>query len=52
MPDRPLGFPSFDEDQANLLWGIMVSSWAHAPSDRPDSNTIKNRLTGIKLPIA
>ncbi|KAG8776409.1 hypothetical protein FRC12_000918 [Ceratobasidium sp. 428] len=50
IPDRPPKFPSFDEDQADLLWDMMVSSWAHVSSDRPDSNAMRNWLTGIKPP--
>ncbi|KAG9100184.1 hypothetical protein FRC06_004459 [Ceratobasidium sp. 370] len=41
VPNRPKGFPSFEENEANLLWGVLLSCWAYEPSGRPDSGTVK-----------
>ncbi|KAG9101920.1 Adaptor for signal transduction [Ceratobasidium sp. UAMH 11750] len=33
---------------ADLLWGIMLNSWAHEPSNRPDSATISGSLKCVR----
>ncbi|KAG8790135.1 hypothetical protein FRC12_012705 [Ceratobasidium sp. 428] len=48
MPGRPKEFPSFNPDEANQLWAIVVDSCAHDSSDRPGSTTIRDRLQGIR----
>ncbi|KAG8687767.1 Adaptor for signal transduction, partial [Ceratobasidium sp. 394] len=47
-PKRPEKFVSFNIYQADLLWGIMLNSWAHEPSNRPDSATISGSLKCVQ----
>ncbi|KAG8790204.1 hypothetical protein FRC12_012535 [Ceratobasidium sp. 428] len=51
MPERPKTFPSFTQDEAEQLWGIVVDACAHGASDRPDSRTIQRRLRNIRRRI-
>ncbi|KAG8711232.1 hypothetical protein FRC09_020706 [Ceratobasidium sp. 395] len=48
IPERPKIFPSFTQDEAEQLWGIVVDACAHGASDRPDSTTIQCRLHNIR----
>ncbi|KAG9079417.1 hypothetical protein FRC06_007744, partial [Ceratobasidium sp. 370] len=48
IPERPNEFPSFESNEADRLWQIMVGSWAYNPSDRPGSAIIRDGLKGIK----
>ncbi|KAG9080568.1 hypothetical protein FRC06_006410 [Ceratobasidium sp. 370] len=43
IPSRPEELASFAENQADLLWGIMVDTWAYDPSSRPDSVLVRDR---------
>ncbi|KAG8779317.1 hypothetical protein FRC12_024417 [Ceratobasidium sp. 428] len=43
-PERPTNFQSLDEDNANLLWELMVQTWSYDASNRPDSANIRDRL--------
>ncbi|KAG8740547.1 RHO1 GDP-GTP exchange protein 2 [Ceratobasidium sp. 414] len=48
IPERPNVFPSFEGDEADRLWKVMVESWARNPSDRPGSTIIRDRLRSTK----
>ncbi|QRV89056.1 Serine/threonine-protein kinase [Ceratobasidium sp. AG-Ba] len=37
LPMRPKQFPSFGDSEANVLWMLMVETWARIPADRPSS---------------
>ncbi|KAG9082428.1 hypothetical protein FS749_006848 [Ceratobasidium sp. UAMH 11750] len=47
-PGRPEKFVSFNLHQADLLWRILLDSWAFEPSNRPDSRTISGSLKCVK----
>ncbi|KAG8740255.1 hypothetical protein FRC10_004555 [Ceratobasidium sp. 414] len=44
IPSRPEQLAS---TQADLLWGIMVDTWAYDPFRRPDSVVIRDRLQEV-----
>ncbi|QRV76942.1 Tyrosine kinase specific for activated [Ceratobasidium sp. AG-Ba] len=51
IPPRPLGFPSFEIEEADALWDIVTTTWSHEPSNRPEAGTLARQSTqGGKSP--
>ncbi|KAG9100173.1 hypothetical protein FS749_016036 [Ceratobasidium sp. UAMH 11750] len=48
IPSRPEKLVSLIKGQADLLWRIMVDTWAYDPSSRPDSVVVRDRLQKVK----
>ncbi|KAG8696646.1 hypothetical protein FRC08_007020, partial [Ceratobasidium sp. 394] len=48
FPERPKEFPSFERDEPDQLWELMVRTWAYSISDRPDSSAVKDQLKEMR----
>ncbi|QRV99047.1 ICE-like protease (caspase) p20 domain protein [Ceratobasidium sp. AG-Ba] len=48
IPPRPATFPSFGIKEADMLWGLMVDTWAFDPQGRPNSTNVQKRIGEIR----
>ncbi|KAG9080033.1 hypothetical protein FS749_008155, partial [Ceratobasidium sp. UAMH 11750] len=48
FPERPKEFPSFERDEPDQLWELMVRTWAYSISDRPDSSAVKDQVDSLE----
>ncbi|KAG8723456.1 hypothetical protein FRC09_003262 [Ceratobasidium sp. 395] len=47
-PGHPKEFPSFDLNEAEILWNTILGCWAYDSSNRPESHVVQAQLEVVK----
>ncbi|KAH7339121.1 kinase-like protein [Rhizoctonia solani] len=47
LPDRPQAHIPIGVEQADRLWSVLTSCWAHDPNERPKAQKVRNMIEEI-----